>query len=229
MANDHHHADNNNLETDPAFDAEFAHLSMSASASTAPMGHDTYDTTAAAQHWPDHSVPLDPNNTTTAAGYQLPYGTSSADAVLAAQIGDATHDHSYSYVQQYYDNQQQQQQQQHSDQYTLASGSGAEELDEPPVPNPSNKPFPCDWRGCTRGFNRQCDLDKHKNNHLYPRQCQYCPESKAEMKDLNRHMWTHHPDDARALKIPKEEDTCNVCGYSGRTDNVKRHREKKKH
>ncbi|KAK4145177.1 uncharacterized protein C8A04DRAFT_27181 [Dichotomopilus funicola] len=187
MANDqHHHADNHNIETDPAFDAQFSHLSMSASASTAPMGHDTYDTTAAAQHWPDHSVPLDPNNTTTAAGYQLPYGASSADAVLAAQVGDATHDHQYSYVQQYHDHQQQQQQQQHSN-------------------------------------------HKHQHNHYPPRQCEYCDVSKAEMKDLYRHMWARHPDAARALKIPKEEDTCNVCGYSGRTDNVKRHREKKQH
>ncbi len=42
-------------------------------------------------------------------------------------------------------------------------------------------------------------------------------------------MWAHHADEARELGIPQEKDICPVCGYSGRTDNVKRHREKKRH
>lgn len=150
MANDHHA---NNIETDSTFDPQFSHISMSDSA-TAPMGHDAYDTTVA-QHWPDQGVPLDAN-ATTADAYQLPYGASSADAVLAAQVND-THNNSYHYAQQYSDHQQQQHQQQSND-YTLASGSQPEELDDPPVPNPSDKPFPCDWRGCTKGYDRQCDL-----------------------------------------------------------------------
>jgi len=42
-------------------------------------------------------------------------------------------------------------------------------------------------------------------------------------------MWTHHPNEARELNTPKEEDVCLVCGYSGRSDNVKRHRDTKGH
>ena len=45
------------------------------------------------------------------------------------------------------------------------------------------------------------------------------------MKDLNRHMWANHREAARELGVPKEEALCEVCGYWGRKDNVKRHKD----
>ncbi|KAK3900821.1 hypothetical protein C8A05DRAFT_35531 [Staphylotrichum tortipilum] len=91
------------------------------------------------------------------------------------------------------------------------------------------KPFKCDHQGCDQAYRLQCELDKHKNIHNRPRICQICGKGKAERKDLNRHMWARHPDEARRLKIPKEEDICPVCGHHGRKDNVKRHRDMKGH
>jgi hypothetical protein len=67
------------------------------------------------------------------------------------------------------------------------------------------------------------------NNHTKPRECPICQKGGAEMKDLNRHMWTHHPDEAWELGVPKEEAQCEKCEYSGRKDNVKRHKDKKQH
>jgi len=43
------------------------------------------------------------------------------------------------------------------------------------------------------------------------------------MKDLNRHMWTNHPETARAQKIPKDMKICPNCGQKSRSDNLKRH------
>ncbi|KAK3306183.1 uncharacterized protein B0T15DRAFT_220830 [Chaetomium strumarium] len=90
-------------------------------------------------------------------------------------------------------------------------------------------PFICDQDGCNKGFERQCDLTKHKNNHSKRRKCKYCDAGGAETKDLNRHMWTHHPDLARELGVPRELDRCSKCGYAARKDNVKRHKDKKGH
>ncbi len=70
---------------------------------------------------------------------------------------------------------------------------------------------------------------KHKNNHKRPRRCDICGKKKAERKDLHRHMWAHHPDEARRRGVPKDEDFCPECEYHGRKDNVKRHREIKGH
>lgn len=49
----------------------------------------------------------------------------------------------------------------------------------------------------------------------------------AEMKDLNRHMWAHHRDEARRRGLPGEVDQCLRCGYWGRKDNLKRHKDTK--
>lgn len=76
---------------------------------------------------------------------------------------------------------------------------------------------------------RSSTPSKHFHNHTKPQECQLCGVGGAEAKDLNRHMWAHHPDEARALKVPKDEGRCDVCGYSGRKDNVKRHRDTKGH
>jgi hypothetical protein len=76
-------------------------------------------------------------------------------------------------------------------------------------------------------LSRACS--KHINNHIKPRECPICHKGGAEMKDLNRHMWTHHPDEAWTLGVPREEAQCEICEYSGRKDNVKRHKDKKGH
>jgi hypothetical protein len=70
---------------------------------------------------------------------------------------------------------------------------------------------------------------KHKNNHTKRRKCHYCDAGGAETKDLNRHMWSRHPDLARQLGVPREWDQCSKCGYAARKDNVKRHKDKKGH
>ena len=67
------------------------------------------------------------------------------------------------------------------------------------------------------------------NNHTKRRRCKLCSAGGAEYKDLNRHMWSKHPDEARRLGVPKEEDQCLRCGYSGRRDNVKRHKDQLEH
>ena len=67
------------------------------------------------------------------------------------------------------------------------------------------------------------------NNHTKRRKCDFCSAGGAEHKDLNRHMWSKHPDEARRLGVPKEEDQCPRCPYSGRRDNVKRHKDQKRH
>lgn len=117
----------------------------------------------------------------------------------------------------------------------------------------SDLPFPCPHEGCPNAYHRQCDLEyaspsttsqlqdsvrdantwphpsKHFNNHTKRRRCDFCDGGGAETKDLNRHMWSRHPEEARELGIPKDEDKCPSCDYKGRKDNVKRHRDTKKH
>ncbi|KAK4664085.1 uncharacterized protein QC763_500050 [Podospora pseudopauciseta] len=86
---------------------------------------------------------------------------------------------------------------------------------------------------CGKFFRRKCDLDKHMNNHTKRRQCPFvdCEGGGAETKDLHRHLWTHHPEYASAENIPKDEEWCGFqgCGYHGRRDNVKRHRDNHNH
>ncbi|GAB1318156.1 hypothetical protein MFIFM68171_08366 [Madurella fahalii] len=93
----------------------------------------------------------------------------------------------------------------------------------------SDLPFVCPYDGCNNSYPRQCDLDKHYNNHTKRRRCDLCDGGGAETKDLNRHMWSRHPEEARQRNIPRDEDKCPTCDYKGRKDNVKRHRDTKKH
>lgn len=76
---------------------------------------------------------------------------------------------------------------------------------------------------------RSSAASKHMHNHTKRRRCDLCDGGGAETKDLNRHMWTHHPDEARRRGVPREEDRCPRCNYGGRKDNVKRHKDKKGH
>ncbi|AEO68447.1 uncharacterized protein THITE_2130190 [Thermothielavioides terrestris NRRL 8126] len=93
----------------------------------------------------------------------------------------------------------------------------------PSSSNPAGpeKPFICHYQGCGKAYKRQCDLER--------RHCDLCPAGTAQTRDLNRHMWVHHRDEARARGLPREADSCGECGYSGRRDNVKRHRDMKGH
>jgi len=81
----------------------------------------------------------------------------------------------------------------------------------------------------TDTFRRPCDLKKHYKNHTKPKPCDYCKQSFAEPKELHRHMWAKHEDDARALGTPGGNRI--PCGFPGceyksrRNDNVRRHRE----
>ncbi|KAK4132127.1 hypothetical protein BT67DRAFT_435784 [Trichocladium antarcticum] len=84
------------------------------------------------------------------------------------------------------------------------------------------RPWICNGDGCTKSFRRECDLDKR-------RRCDLCAAGGAETKDLNRHMWVKHPDAARARGVRREESACPRCAYTGRSDNVKRHRDVKGH
>ncbi|KAG7284780.1 hypothetical protein NEMBOFW57_009392 [Staphylotrichum longicolle] len=99
-------------------------------------------------------------------------------------------------------------------------------------PSNTDHPLMCTHEGCPKAgkvYNRKCDFDKHMNNHNKRRRCNFCDGGGAETKDLNRHMWTRHPNEARAFNIPKDEVQCPMCDYSGRSDNVKRHRDTKGH
>ncbi|KHE83146.1 hypothetical protein GE21DRAFT_1309766 [Neurospora crassa] len=74
-------------------------------------------------------------------------------------------------------------------------------------------------------FKRKCDLTY--NNHRRPRKCPSCTYKAAEVKDLHRHLWSHHPVYARTENIPEEKTKCDYpgCDYRGRKDNVQRHKD----
>ncbi|KAL2157307.1 hypothetical protein VTH06DRAFT_6245 [Thermothelomyces fergusii] len=98
------------------------------------------------------------------------------------------------------------------------------------APSPTaGPPYVCGIEGCTKSYSRHGDLEKHRRNHLRPRKCDICGHGAAENKDLNRHMWVHHPNEARERGVPREESSCLSCHYSGRRDNVKRHRQALNH
>jgi hypothetical protein len=71
-------------------------------------------------------------------------------------------------------------------------------------------------------------FSKHYHNHEKRRECQICKVGVgAETKDLNRHMWTHHPNEASENDLPRQDERCEECDYKGRKDNLKRHKDKK--
>ncbi|KAM7183142.1 hypothetical protein V8F33_013772 [Rhypophila sp. PSN 637] len=100
----------------------------------------------------------------------------------------------------------------------------------------ADKPYICYLLGdektneiCRKAYKRQCDLTKHQNNHLKKHHCGVpgCSwPGGAEQKDLDRHMWTNHPNTAREQKVKKDEKVCPYCPYKGRGDNVARHLKK---
>ncbi|KAK0722666.1 hypothetical protein B0T26DRAFT_750038 [Lasiosphaeria miniovina] len=120
-----------------------------------------------------------------------------------------------------------------------SSGSGGEEVDNEPITTHDGK-LRCNWLNKKKGTrcdticDRPGELTKHRKNHT-PRvkcevpDCRAQSNTFAEEKERYRHyaqhhagtVWADHPR-ARAFMM-----VCDVCGYRGRKDNVKRHREKK--
>lgn len=191
--------DANDTGANPDFDAHFSDLAM-------PTAPNTDTPTL----WPDQNASIAPQPTLTGFGAAQPPDFTDP---LAAQVN--VNPTPLEYGQYHYDPASQ-------SYWAPDSGSGQPGPSSgPPAPD---MPFVCDEDGCTRAFERQCDLDKHQNNHFKRRRCDICGTGGAENKDLFRHMWTHHPDEARRRRLPKEEDRC-YCGYSGRKDNVKRHKD----
>ncbi|KAL2259064.1 hypothetical protein VTK26DRAFT_7390 [Humicola hyalothermophila] len=216
--------DPDNPGADADLNARFSELNMSA---PAPVLDETS---------PDFSGVSDPNvpsawdtqnhNTSLASQPAAPgYAHYSPQAdtphILAAQANNSTNPHGYSY--------------EPADQaYCMwppttdtSSQTGPSSTPFPVATTTADQPpFVCEI--CNSSYNRRCDLTKHMNNHKRRRECDLCPAKKAETKDLNRHMWAKHPDEARRRGVPQEVDGC-WCGYWGRKDNVKRHRDQQGH
>ncbi|KAK4173447.1 hypothetical protein QBC36DRAFT_149311, partial [Triangularia setosa] len=67
-------------------------------------------------------------------------------------------------------------------------------------------------------------------SHEIPFKCpvEGCTINMAEGKDLDRHIWTHHPDYAQEKNINDRDRTACYwpwCRWRGRSDNLKRHRD----
>ncbi|KAK4232933.1 hypothetical protein C8A03DRAFT_19887 [Achaetomium macrosporum] len=200
-------SDANDTSIDPQLDSQFSHLTMTPSQGDPNVDHSPF--------WPAHAATFSSGTglQTVEPQYHL------HDNTLAPQM-NAQQSSTESY--QYLDNIPYQAYPPPGDSSAQAGPSSANHAT-------ADYPFVCDYDGCNKGFNRQCDLDKHQNNHTKRRKCEYCDAGGAETKDLNRHMWTHHPDLARQLGVPREWDRCSKCGYAARKDNVKRHKDRKGH
>ncbi|KAJ4289935.1 hypothetical protein N0V88_006732 [Collariella sp. IMI 366227] len=197
--------DANNTGIDPTLDTSFSHLSMS-------VQEDEQAPEAAFWLAQDTAFAHQPS-TAYAPTHTLPLTTA-----LTAQIHPS--ESTAAYYQQHYT----------QDDLTstcppLAITAQAGSSSSTPID--PNKPFVCSH--CPRAYERKCELDKHVHNHTKRLKCQLCPAGSAQNKDYYRHMWAHHPNEAKEQNLPKEKDQCPVCGYPGRKDNVKRHRDKKNH
>ncbi|KAL2193214.1 hypothetical protein P885DRAFT_46008 [Corynascus similis CBS 632.67] len=189
-----------NTDVNPALNASFSHLTVSS-----PQDSVTQDIDPSAS-WITQGASFPLQTTTNSFGTaQQPL----TDPALPPQV-DA-----------------QQHQFDHGQYLPVNTGQAHWQPDDafPPSGQSSSSPtanlgsqFACEWSGCTRTFPRQCDLESR-------RRCDICGAGGAETKDLYRHMWAHHSDEARARGLPREEDICLRCGYSGRRDNVKRHKD----
>ncbi|KAK4101253.1 hypothetical protein N658DRAFT_486283 [Parathielavia hyrcaniae] len=147
----------------------------------------------------------------------------STDPTLVAQINDQPN--GFDYYNHYYTQDAGNQQYGPDDGDFAPAGPSS-------APAGPERPYKCTFTGCTHSERRQCDLTKHMKNHTKPNKCDICVAGGAETKDLNRHMWTNHPAEAKRRGVPKDEVQCPGCEYKGRKDNVKRHWDtihKKKH
>lgn len=102
-----------------------------------------------------------------------------------------------------------------------ASGAVAAHGQETSESSLSRPAFKCPE--CPKEFSENYKLTKHMRNHTRPLKCHICPKGEAQQKGMNRHLWTKHPEYAKANKIPKDKKICPDCTYEGRSDNFKRH------
>lgn len=92
-----------------------------------------------------------------------------------------------------------------------------------------NEVFQCEHQHCQKIFLKKYKLTKHERTHSKPVTCELCPQGVAQPKDLHRHYWTKHRAYAEQNNIPKDQKTCEECGYTSRSDNVKRHQRDQQH
>jgi len=93
----------------------------------------------------------------------------------------------------------------------------------PPARPAAPTPYRCST--CSKVYFKRCELTKHKRKHIKPHRCQICDFGSAELRGLQRHMWTSHREVAEQNGIPKQIAKCSHpgCSYEGRLDNLMRH------
>ncbi|OCK77149.1 hypothetical protein K432DRAFT_334459 [Lepidopterella palustris CBS 459.81] len=92
---------------------------------------------------------------------------------------------------------------------------------------PRQDGYPCHHFGCSKTFNRLCDLRRHTKNHLErsarPHKCSFCNEGFLYPKDRDRHEKTHtRPYTSEETLVCPVEGCTNTGGFS-RRDNLQRH------
>ncbi|KAK0668906.1 hypothetical protein QBC41DRAFT_275778 [Cercophora samala] len=111
----------------------------------------------------------------------------------------------------------------------IQSGTGNNDA----ITTEDQHPYKC--RTCGKWFGRECDLKKHTKDHEEPCKCpvEGCSTIMAESKDLDRHLWSRHPDYARGNNMPDNKNSMECgwpgCSYRGRLANLKRHKDNKQH
>ncbi|OAA66013.1 Zinc finger, C2H2-type/integrase, DNA-binding protein [Niveomyces insectorum RCEF 264] len=98
----------------------------------------------------------------------------------------------------------------------------------PPAPASARAPQPASDLVCPE-CHRACPtmqrLRKHMRTHTRPFSCAVCGRGHGAKRDLHRHLWTTHPEEAARAGIPSFVRPCPVagCRFAGRHDNLMRH------
>ncbi|CVL09569.1 uncharacterized protein FPRN_11304 [Fusarium proliferatum] len=75
---------------------------------------------------------------------------------------------------------------------------------------------------------RPCDLKRQKRKEDKPEKCHICGKGHQWRRDLERHYWSNHPDEAVKMGLSRSEPKCRHCGkYFARRDHLKRHLKRK--
>ncbi|KAH0528973.1 hypothetical protein TsFJ059_003781 [Trichoderma semiorbis] len=110
--------------------------------------------------------------------------------------------------------------------YRPSSGAEADSL--PPTGSPTVAlPFVCDRAGCSKSFEKNFLLNRHLGWHDKKLQCPLHPDCDKRYqysKDLEKHIWSHHPKWAEDTGRPPIRTKCKMCeAILERPDNAKRH------